>query len=474
MCNLILLFIISTVALKAETAIVQVWVKDGATGKAIKDALLVVLQNADTVAVAKTMSVEASQFQLAIPSTSVEDGKHKTEMPSSFRTIEAYPNPCGNKITLNIPPGVINGTSQVRVYNVLGQQLFSGPVFARPGASLNLELLLQNVGKGIYFIRATDSHGQSAFGKFLKIEGTSTLASGSVQASEVHSSTRGSSAIPKAMTGSTLGTYYTFTAFSNKSSQDADGSHVGGYASITVPISRDTTIELALEKVPYSESGYNLAPQASTPITIDGIGEEAAWSQAKWGAIDQLWLYAQPGPADFTGRYKIVWTPERLYVLAEIRDDSLSDQFSDPYSSYYKDDCFEVFLDEDGSGGNHQYNYSAFAYHISIFGAAMDSGPDMRTHDFSDHIEMQMSQNGDVYTWEIGIKVFAATYNDKSTTNVPVTLAAGKVMGLMFAYCDNDGTFDRQSFIGSIFISGQDKNVGWINASVFGTLELLP
>jgi len=104
----------------------------------------------------------------------------------------------------------------------------------------------------------------------------------------------------------------------------------------------------------------------------------------------------------------------------------------------------------------------------------VDVGPDQQTKNFSDHVSVQWTRSGDIYTWEVGVKIFAGTYNDKRTDNVPVVLTGGKIMGLMVAYCDNDGNYDRESFIGSIFIAGPDKNVGWINASVFGTLELLP
>ena len=57
--------------------------------------------------------------------------------------------------------------------------------------------------------------------------------------------------------------------------------------------------------------------------------------------------------------------------------------------------------------------------------------------------------------------------------NEPVVLHAYKRLGYAVAYCDADGAGERESFMGSIFISGEDKNVAWRDASVFGTLELL-
>lgn len=82
------------------------------------------------------------------------------------------------------------------------------------------------------------------------------------------------------------------------------------------------------------------------------------------------------------------------------------------------------------------------------------------------------TQNGNVYTWELELKVFDDTYNENSTNNVPVTLVKDKILGFGVAYNDNDNKMTRESFIGSMDIPGTDKNVAWINASVFDTLKL--
>ena len=34
----------------------------------------------------------------------------------------------------------------------------------------------------------------------------------------------------------------------------------------------------------------------------------------------------------------------------------------------------EIFIDEDNSGGNHQFNFNAFAYHIALDNQAVDIG----------------------------------------------------------------------------------------------------
>jgi uncharacterized protein (DUF362 family) len=222
---------------------------------------------------------------------------------------------------------------------------------------------------------------------------------------------------------------------------------------------------------PISDGNY-LAPQTASAPVIDGLGDDSCWEKAGWREIKYLWLGVQPSPEDFSGRYKIVWTPERLYFLVEITDDALSDVYPDPLADYYKDDCLEIFLDEDHSGGIHTSNYNAFAYHIALDCNVVDTAKNGSPKLFNDHVTIKRTKDGNTYTWEAAVKIFNDQYNEKSNTNKPVVLNAGKKLGFAIAYCDNDNSNDRQSFIGSIDIPGVDKNVAYINASVFGTLTL--
>ena len=101
-------------------------------------------------------------------------------------------------------------------------------------------------------------------------------------------------------------------------------------------------------------------------ITINGIADESSWDKAKWYPLNQHILGKLPTKDDFSGRFKLMWNDKKLFLLAEITDDILFDQHSDPKHFYWDDDCLEVFIDEDKSGGNHQFNYNAFAYHIAL------------------------------------------------------------------------------------------------------------
>jgi hypothetical protein len=118
------------------------------------------------------------------------------------------------------------------------------------------------------------------------------------------------------------------------------------------------------------------APCALEPPTVGGAATEAARGDAPWQPIDQLWLGPEYPASDFQGRLQVVWTPQRLYILAEIVDDILIDSHRDPLVQYWDDDCLEIFVDEDFSGGDLQYSHNAFAYHLSLDNEAIDIGTD--------------------------------------------------------------------------------------------------
>jgi len=215
------------------------------------------------------------------------------------------------------------------------------------------------------------------------------------------------------------------------------------------------------------------APMAKRAPSVDGKADEPIWSRARWRSIDHRWLGPAYSVEDFRGRFKVAWTADKLYILVEIVDDILFDGHRDPLVQYWDDDCIEVFLDEDFSGGNHQFNHNAFAYHMSLDNRAVDLGKDEKPHDYSHHVESRWRARGNTLVWELAIDVYADDYVDGSTENKPVELHAGKVMGLMLAWCDNDGSELRENFIGSESAPGDRKDRGWIDAGIFGKLVLV-
>ncbi len=204
---------------------------------------------------------------------------------------------------------------------------------------------------------------------------------------------------------------------------------------------------------------------------IDGSMDDPIWKEVLWYGIDQKWLGEQYNFNDFFGRYKMAWTPEALYLLVEIKDNVLYDQNKDPLKLWWDDDCVEIFIDADNSGGNHQYTNNAFAYHVALDGNVVDLAEDQKPILYNNHVKTRRVTKNDVSVWEFEIIVYDDTYKE-GHVNDPVVLAKDQKLGFAISYNDNDGSKERENFIGSVFIPGEEKNLGWINANVFGTIIL--
>jgi hypothetical protein len=213
------------------------------------------------------------------------------------------------------------------------------------------------------------------------------------------------------------------------------------------------------------EAGYG------TPL-IDGVADDEVWQTSPWLSLDQAWIGKTPTPQDYQGRYKLAWDENNLYVLAEITDDTLIDIHPDGLLKYWDDDCLEIFVDEDATGGNHQYNYNAFAYHIALDGKVVDVAPDSSFHYFNDHCFTRRKTDGHVTVWEVAVKIFDGKDYETDGQNIAKSLKSGKKMGFALAYCDNDHSPERENFMGNVVVEGADKNRGWIDAGIFGLLEL--
>lgn len=218
-----------------------------------------------------------------------------------------------------------------------------------------------------------------------------------------------------------------------------------------------------------------IANETATAPVIDGIANESCWTNADWGTMDQEWFgKPMPDSMDFHGRYKAVWTPDRLYLLVEITDDIMNDDIEDPLEQYWEDDCLEVFIDEDNSGGDHQCcetAYNAFAYHISPVNynvVDLSSAGNFSPRLYNDHLEIEVGSTGTLHLIELAIDIYDDSYEDEREDNTTVRLQEGKVMGFSLAYCDDDGN-GRENFIGTQ-PGGLDS---WMNADLFGTIELV-
>jgi len=241
--------------------------------------------------------------------------------------------------------------------------------------------------------------------------------------------------------------------------------------------SKDSGTESGDSQLP--DADYT-APRAAEPVVIDGVADEAVWQEAEWGLMDQLWISfnGQPAlPNDFSGRYKIAWDENKLYLLFEITDDVYSDIRSNPLQQYWEDDCLEFFIDEDASGGDHTYNYNAFAYHVALNYQVVDLGTDRNPHLYTDHVQAFRTTQGSLSTWEMAVTVFTSAYQDAVGLDSPrAELKHGKLIGYLCAYCDSDQSGSREHFYGSNYIAGpvgEARNLGWQTADVFGSLLLV-
>ncbi|HSO87809.1 MAG TPA: sugar-binding protein [Draconibacterium sp.] len=215
--------------------------------------------------------------------------------------------------------------------------------------------------------------------------------------------------------------------------------------------------------------------KTKTPVVVDGQATEDCWANAEWHAIDQVWIpwNAKMKEGDFTGRFKVAWDELYLYVLAEVVDDSLSDDHTNPLQNYWDDDCLEVFIDENRSKGDHERNCNAFAYHVSLVYDAVDINSSGGGVNYKNNLKADMDTIGeDTYLWELAIKNYDASFNISNPENSRVNLVHNKKMGFAIAYCDNDETTARENFIGSMIMTQATANNMYKNADHFGLMVL--
>ena len=251
-------------------------------------------------------------------------------------------------------------------------------------------------------------------------------------------------------------------------------------ASSTSETISSSSVSSAVSSAPIVQSNHYDAPKVAQPPVIDGI-EDSSWSAARWQKIDVRWLGAQPqypSPEDYSGRYKVMWDANYLYLLVDIIDDVIFDAHRDPLSSeLHIDDTVELFIDEDNSGGNHWNNNAAnaWAYHVSTYKDVVDFGLSGEPVLLNDHIQTEINTQGTRHLWELRVSIYDDQYNfAQGASNTPVTLFAGKTLGLSVCYIDNDNNrFERESMMGSVDTQGHKDDLGYMNADVFGTLTLL-
>ncbi len=71
-----------------------------------------------------------------------------------------YPNPASNQLTISFD---VVATRSVEIYNLLGEKLYSSKV-----NTTNLNIDIQPLKTGVYFIKTTDENNNTSTGKFIK------------------------------------------------------------------------------------------------------------------------------------------------------------------------------------------------------------------------------------------------------------------------------------------------------------------
>lgn len=217
-------------------------------------------------------------------------------------------------------------------------------------------------------------------------------------------------------------------------------------------------------------NGDFVAHKTTTAIQIDGCGRETAWNSAIWYDMNYLWMGLPVDTADYSGRFKVTWDENYLYLLVQITDDYLQPTLKDGIENYWKGDYVELFIDEDQSGGDHQYNHQAFAYHVSTEGHGIDKNTNQETVFFDNHIQVSRSQHGNTYLWEMAVQLYNKQFDENATNNIPVNIHRQKRIGFSIAYGDNDGNQKRENFMGSKEHHGVNNDEGYKNADVFGSV----
>ncbi|NQT25488.1 hypothetical protein HQ585_09035 [candidate division KSB1 bacterium] len=216
-------------------------------------------------------------------------------------------------------------------------------------------------------------------------------------------------------------------------------------------------------------------PKLSAAPTIDGDNSDEVWQSVPWAGI-AYWITGDTvtDPNDFSGRYKIGWTEQKIYLLVEITDDDFSSCFDD-INMVSNDDCVVLFLDEDQSGGPFQSNHQAFSYFIEMDSSVVDFTTDQNANFayFNDHVEVAQVKKRNTNTWELAVDVFSASYSESipAQANMKATLESGKQMGMTVAYFDAD-LCQTSCLYGSCEPLENVNTMIWEDADHFGTVIL--
>ena len=106
-----------------------------------------------------------------------------------------------------------------------------------------------------------------------------------------------------------------------------------------------------------------------TPITLDGVADEAAWKHAQAVTSFHLpWLGTKARVARTATTAKLLWDREYLYFHADMEDSDLFADITDHDGELWKNDVFEIFLRPDfDKTGYYEFQVSAAGTRFDAF-----------------------------------------------------------------------------------------------------------
>ncbi|MBK7538432.1 MAG: carbohydrate-binding family 9-like protein [Myxococcales bacterium] len=93
--------------------------------------------------------------------------------------------------------------------------------------------------------------------------------------------------------------------------------------------------------------GTVVVRKASSPIVIDGVGDDQAWQAAPWSSD----FPTAEGTREPVGRAqgKLSWDDQALYLLVHVEDSDVASPYRGHDDPLWKADCVEIFIDADAN-----------------------------------------------------------------------------------------------------------------------------
>ncbi len=171
--------------------------------------------------------------------------------------------------------------------------------------------------------------------------------------------------------------------------------------------------------------------------------------------IDDIWknieahdLTIKSNPSDTTGKVKILWDEDALYVLAEIKDNCLNKDHHDSWEQ----DSFEIFVDEN-NGKTDTYEDDDCQYRINYDNELAYNGTNCKKENIES--ATKKTENGYIVEAKIKFNTFKGKENN--------------LIGIEFQINDADASGRRVSAISWYDASG----MGYAQPAVFGTGKLI-